>query len=878
MDASNGDWQRLDTLFYRRIPCCDMRWSSDGNRLSSNNLVAAAQFGGPIAVVRDERVFQPAAGTGNPELRVFSGCGSLLGQRQWNYSGVVALGWSANESLVSVFREGVIRTFTPFCEEEYFFTIDDRIKSEGGIIHATVSPTRVVVVSGTFHVYTNSSFERQLSSRMGGVGVGFDVMQTPITGSGWALKTAPVAMAIVEAKGVFAVVIATEGGELLAVDENSCRDLDIGQGPCMSIAVSVSSSFISILCGSGILSVYAADDFLRPTAPQRKPLETATIDCSKKPRQMTWVGDDCVALNISLQTPAGGWQHVVFIGGPKNDWIPFRYPKAIFLSSEIDGLRIIANGKSEFLHRVHSSTEAVFSIGSCEPAALLTFTVERLKQGDITAEETLRTSHPSLRRAAEACIEAAGYEWSSEQVIELLEAAVFGRQMAGVNDESASSYVRMVRDCRIVFQLRSSPTEMPLTVNELRWMGFSQLIHNLARRRFHQLAFKICEYVGVGPGHVLVHWAKEKLRTAVSHTDGALGAIILEKLQQCPGISFSAVAQAAAQTGRPNLATMLMEYEPDKRVQVKMLIKLAEIKTATEKAVASGDPDLIFECLNRVAAREQIAADGQRDNSVLLAVVSNAPLAANMYVSMCRQRGQWELLQRYYQRTGMMYQVGWASISQGYSNGEWEHRKSWLAFAAGFFNTPKDKTGKQYEAQAKIAQSLTLDTVHLLELQKSLESKYRLERLGGKRMSGCATLEGMSLIETVRELVVLGDLRQANVLQKQFKIPDKRMTKAKAEGFAHSGNWDEFVKLGQSRGCPIPVEYFIQLCQAHHSTEAAKALIPRVKDSSSRSVWFSHMGLMSEAEANVQRERETQSTGASLFQTLAGAFGGGGGR
>lgn len=42
-----------------------------------------------------------------------------------------------------------------------------------------------------------------------------------------------------------------------------------------------------------------------------------------------------------------------------------------------------------------------------------------------------------------------------------------------------------------------------------------------------------------------------------------------------------------------------------------MLLKLAEIGIAMEKAVGAGDPDLVIQCLLSALAHEQQAADGE---------------------------------------------------------------------------------------------------------------------------------------------------------------------------------------------------------------------------------------------------------------------------
>lgn len=48
------------------------------------------------------------------------------------------------------------------------------------------------------------------------------------------------------------------------------------------------------------------------------------------------------------------WDKIVLMIGPFGDWIKFSYDEPIFLSSEIDGIRITSNDKCELLQKVPS--------------------------------------------------------------------------------------------------------------------------------------------------------------------------------------------------------------------------------------------------------------------------------------------------------------------------------------------------------------------------------------------------------------------------------------------------------------------------------------------------------------------------------------------
>lgn len=48
------------------------------------------------------------------------------------------------------------------------------------------------------------------------------------------------------------------------------------------------------------------------------------------------------------------WEKLVLMVGPFGDWIKFSYEDAIYLISEIDGVRVIGTEKCEFLQKVPS--------------------------------------------------------------------------------------------------------------------------------------------------------------------------------------------------------------------------------------------------------------------------------------------------------------------------------------------------------------------------------------------------------------------------------------------------------------------------------------------------------------------------------------------
>ncbi|KAL8447854.1 hypothetical protein Emed_004149 [Eimeria media] len=126
------DWQQLAGVSYRRQSIFSMLWNSP--RILENSVVAATPWGGPIAAVRSEKIFQPATNKLMPELQFFTARGRLVASLPWTFTRLVTMQWNDEEALVCVFADSVVRTFSPAGEKLHFFSLGERIKSEGGII------------------------------------------------------------------------------------------------------------------------------------------------------------------------------------------------------------------------------------------------------------------------------------------------------------------------------------------------------------------------------------------------------------------------------------------------------------------------------------------------------------------------------------------------------------------------------------------------------------------------------------------------------------------------------------------------------------------------------------------------------------------------
>nr|KAF6359287.1 VPS16 core subunit of CORVET and HOPS complexes [Pipistrellus kuhlii] len=109
MDCYTANWNPLgDSAFYRKYELYSMDW--DLKEELRDCLVAAAPYGGPIALLRNPwRKEKPASV--RPVLDIYSASGMPLASLPWKSGPVVSLGWSAEEELLCVQEDGVVLVY-----------------------------------------------------------------------------------------------------------------------------------------------------------------------------------------------------------------------------------------------------------------------------------------------------------------------------------------------------------------------------------------------------------------------------------------------------------------------------------------------------------------------------------------------------------------------------------------------------------------------------------------------------------------------------------------------------------------------------------------------------------------------------------------------
>eukprot|EP00201_Polytomella_parva_P022502 CAMPEP_0175042506 /NCGR_PEP_ID=MMETSP0052_2-20121109/2610_1 /TAXON_ID=51329 ORGANISM="Polytomella parva, Strain SAG 63-3" /NCGR_SAMPLE_ID=MMETSP0052_2 /ASSEMBLY_ACC=CAM_ASM_000194 /LENGTH=141 /DNA_ID=CAMNT_0016305343 /DNA_START=75 /DNA_END=497 /DNA_ORIENTATION=- len=121
-----GDWQRCGDSFFRKELLYNFTW--DDVNFQQKRL-ACCSFGGPIAVIRDERravlITGGAFGSGSlrPVIRFFNGAGSTTGAVVWDRGRILGWGWTSDVELVIVESNGRVSCWSPFGSKIREFTL-----------------------------------------------------------------------------------------------------------------------------------------------------------------------------------------------------------------------------------------------------------------------------------------------------------------------------------------------------------------------------------------------------------------------------------------------------------------------------------------------------------------------------------------------------------------------------------------------------------------------------------------------------------------------------------------------------------------------------------------------------------------------------------
>ncbi|CAM9915708.1 unnamed protein product [Ectocarpus sp. 4 AP-2014] len=802
---------------------------------------------------------------------------------------LLTMGWTDGEMLVMVRERGGVEVRDIMGElSKTLELVDDssRRSSEPDRVEACeVWGDGVVALMGSGKVKAVSGIHSS-EPRHFSMAAGLGAHAAPLT-----------AMAVLEpqftASGALEVVLATEDGNVLAVDEHGVEDNLLEEPllePIVKIAVAPNGRFLACFSRDGKLAVMSSN-----FATKVLNFDTSS---SQPPEQMVWCGEDSVLLHFRGLG--------VLMVGPYGDWTRFSYPPeaTVLLAPDSDCCKIFTDVECELLQRVPVASEAISRIGSTDPAAMLFDAAAAFEEGDPRADENIRAmerdgdadgeGHPLLE-GVQSCIAAAAGEFDIPTQKALMRAAGYGKSF--LSDYDSDEFVECCRKLRVLNNCRHKSCGMPLTSQQYDRLTPEVLVDRLAMRHLHLLAVRVCDHLRLRRDRVAVHWACKKIAKACDEasagepgapTDEDLTREVVEKLRPCGQISYADVARAAERSGRRRLATMLLDLEPLASDQVPLLLSMGENELGLKKAILSGEDDLVYLSVMHI---EQEAGSSEKGREAFCELMHAHPEALRLLKVYYREKGGYMERKKLHNLcvfSKQYLEAGTLAVRKAYSQERLDGRLEGLKEAEGMF---------AHRKELAFQQACTKDQAELLEYQRDLERK-----------TGLDVFVDMSVSETLYHLIVVGAtggvegrdgqqlLAEASALQKKLKVPDKRFWHIKIKALASVGEWEALRKFGAERKSPIGYKPFALACMRKMQTgllgddteRYITGYIERIPQAEDRyDLYLENKSWEKAAEVAARlkdprriaevRRLATPAGTASASQTTSGGGGGGGG-
>ncbi|XP_072235343.1 vacuolar protein sorting-associated protein 16 homolog isoform X1 [Leuresthes tenuis] len=810
-----ANWNPLGEAFYRKTELYEMCWNlRDGLR---DSLVAAAPYGGPVALLREPIRRSPSS---RPQLEIYSASGVSIASFPWKSGPVVHLGWSVSDELLCVQGDGSVLIYDLFGSFKRHFSMGQEVVQsqvlEAKVFHSPYG-TGIAIVTGSSRFTLATNIEDLKLRRL---------PEVP------GLQGKPTCWVVLTQDRQTKVLL-SNGPELFVLDNTSCTavypaGLSPQAGSIVHMSVSFSYKYVALFTENGHLWTGSSN--------LQEKLSEVNTKKSTPPKQMVW----CRRPKSQQPSVVLMWDRLLLVAGACNDTIQFPIEDQSVLVGELDGVRIISSTSQDLLQEVPLVCQDIFKIASMAPGALLLEAHREYEKSSQKADEYLREIKEQnvLGDAVRQCVEAAGHEYDPSTQKSLMKAASFGKCF--LSDFSADHFVSTCRELRVLNAVRESGVGMPLTYTQFKQMTLQVLTDRLVYRQFYPLAIEICRYLKIpdyqGVSRVLKHWASCKVQQK-DLSDEAIARALCAKVGDSPGVSYSHIAAKAYECGRTELAIKLLDFEARSGEQVPLLLKMKRSQLALSKAVESGDTDLVYTVVTYLK--------NEMNRGDFFMTLRNQPVALSLYRQFCKLQEQ-ETLKDLYNQDDDHQELANYYVTASYREKRLESRLSQLQSAVDEYNKAKN----DFSAKA------TEDEMRLLRFQRKLDDEKG------------AGLLGLSLQATMEVLLSLGLHKQAEQLYRDFKVPDKRYWWLKLKTLAEKEEWEELEKFSKYKKSPIGYLAFVEICIKYNNRYEAKKYISKVLPEQKVKAHLAVSDLEGAADAAIERRNDSE-MGAVLSRCSA---------
>ncbi|EFN53979.1 hypothetical protein CHLNCDRAFT_135924 [Chlorella variabilis] len=926
------EWQLVGDAYYSRRELYRLDWGGGGSGGGGSFDLAfmrvfPAPAGGPIAALRDDsKLVLYVGGFTKPDVQVFSGAGAPLGRVLWDGGHVLAAGWTAGEQLLVLEAGAKVHMFSVRGERlPRHLSLGAECEEEGGVEAAVLFRDGLALLTPAGHLWCVPDVHEPRLQR-------FPDPAPGLGGGGSGVHCMAVIPPSASSSGALELIAAVED-TVRVIDANEALPTPVFEGPILRLAVSPCGKFVVGYGQDGTIHVWSSDLSEVMTRVGLAETELDLVDSlgadavpDTLPDQLVWCGSDAVllfweGLGALLVPLEGGWRWWDVGGGG-----------AAAFATEVDGVRIITGGAHQLLRRVPPPAARVLELGSTHPGALL-YDARRLFDAQDARATAAAAELDPLKQAA--LLKASCYG----RAFTALEPGAGGPRVGASPGPGAGGSggggsragtpsgggggggggggrpraVDVARRLRVLNALRDPAIGMPLTMPQLEAEGLPAVVSRLVGRRHYLLAHRICQALALPSEQVLVRWACDKVTAAAATLpDDQLMEALQAKLAGQWGVKYAAVAAHAAAQGRRHLAALLLEHERCAAEQVPLLLELGEDERALDKAVESGDSDLVFQVvhamwrrLERATAAAAAGGGSARPGSVAGAsqdrfwqAVARKPAALAFFAKYYRQQDP-QLLLELYQAMGQQEAAAELHLQAALelAAGEQAH-----AAALAWCQQPQHpgccvacvqrQCGKATEtavqrelARSKDAYTRSTDAAQGRDHKWEAAAVQALARLREQQLelqssSRREGFVGLPVADTIKLCLRLGLKDQATKLARDFKVPDRHLGLLGAQVLASQHDWRALQAMAgrADRKAGLSMEHFLAAARAHGApAEVQRWFIDRITGEGAllrKAQHYSELGMPAQARLLMeQAEQQGGSAAAGMLDSLRGTMG-----
>lgn len=357
------------------------------------------------------------------------------------------------------------------------------------------------------------------------------------------------------------------------------------------------------------------------------------------------------------------------------------------------------------------------------------------------ADDYIQLIRPNLTEAVDTCVNAAGHEFDTQWQKRLLKAASFGKSVLDIYN--SDDFVDMCETLRVLNAVRFYKIGIPISFEQYNRLTPERLIQRLLNRHEYQLALKVASYLKLPSDRIYIHWASAKVRIG-TEDDDTVCRLVVDRLSGKPGISFEEIARAAHHEGRARLATELLNHEPRGGKQVPLLLDMEEDELALDKAIESGDTDLMIFVLMQLKKKMALPQ--------FFRVINTRPTATALVESLALMRGDNSTLKDLYYQDDRRIDGANVFIRESLRQPDVRTTSDKLALAEKLLSDSRE---------AAVEKRAIKEATALFRMQVALDRDLTDNFLG------------LSVNETMSKLIQLGYHGRAKKIQNEFGVPDK---------------------------------------------------------------------------------------------------------